>query len=969
MSLRRELAVLQRSRSMRDPSNSPPSWGSTFVLDRHLRRGHANDSMWENGRPSMGIEQQMGINGINGHDGGQEWSRVKRDIPNLRNLGTIQDNDVMLHRSILANSGQNDKKMKQKGRDEQDHHHHIRTLSEQLSEVSFHGQYPGPKRTKRRKRIKSTRKTRTARVSHDIASENETTMSSNSFGHSLEENVNRSPSSGCGIPWNWSRIHERGKTFLSCGLSDSKSKKSGPAADWMHDYSGELGLFADNLLKSDESVYETRRHQNLTQKYTPRTFRDLIGQNLAVQALSNAVAKQKVGFLYVFYGPRGTGKSSSARIFARALNCSSVDRTKPCSICDPCVAYDSGKSQNIREVGPVSNFDFESIMDDVSHLQVFIFDNCDTLSTNYWSAISKVIDRAPRKMVFILVCSSLDVLPNVTVSRCQKYFFPKLKDTDIMYALQRISYKEHLDIDKDALKLIASRSDGSLRDAKMTLEQLSLVGMKISVPLVQQLVGLISDEKLVDLLDLALSADTTNTVKTLREIMESGGEPLAFMSQLATVITDILAGSHDFIKEKPGRRFFRHQTLSKDDMETLCQALKTLSEAEKQLRVSNDRLTWLTAALLQLAPDQQYMLPPSSSADASFRHMSEKERPRKSDVERRRLSTKNLGTESLRSPNPNEIYYNTRIKDNNGSYGRRHSVSEVAAQRVNHRQLSDTLNEEIWLKVIDKIQINSIKEFMHQEGKLVSLSFDSVPTAQLMFSSQHTKSKAEMYRSYILQAFESIFDSQVLLQIVSPLPKESGDMTNTPIVLPYSKNASSLLNTTGGPQHDNSKEITRCNSKGKRSMKGRDGSIRVRRSSGSGSFEKNRDNNEIVEIASRIKEHISFTSNAEDINEQNQSQSIVGSKMSLADVLQQVEGSRGRRINGWSKRKADSIAVRLEQQNLELEPRSRNFLCLKESTVVTRRKFSRCKIRTKKHRQTLMKFVSCGECYNDNSSR
>jgi DNA polymerase III subunit gamma/tau len=230
----------------------------------------------------------------------------------------------------------------------------------------------------------------------------------------------------------------------------------------------------------------------------PRTFRDLVGQNLVAQALLNAVMRRKVGLLYVFYGPHGTGKTSCARIFARALNCQSLEHPKPCGFCNSCIAHDMGKNRNIREVGPVSNFDFESIMDlldsmivsqQPSQYRVFIFDDCDTLSPDCWSAISKVIDRAPRRVVFVLVSSSLDVLPHIIISRCQKFFFPKLKDADIIYTLQWIATKEDLEIDKDALKLIASRSDGSLRDAEMTLEQLSLLGQRISVPLVQELVS------------------------------------------------------------------------------------------------------------------------------------------------------------------------------------------------------------------------------------------------------------------------------------------------------------------------------------------------------------------------------------------------------------------------------------------------------------------------------------------------
>ena len=226
-----------------------------------------------------------------------------------------------------------------------------------------------------------------------------------------------------------------------------------------------------------------------------------MGHNLVAQTLLNAVKKRKVGLLYVFYAHHVTGKTSCAHIFARALNCQSLEHPKPCGSCNSCIAHDMGKSRNIREVGPVSNFDFESNMDLFdnmivsqlpSHHRAFIFDDSDTLSSDCWSAISKVIDRVPRRVVFVLVSSSLDVLPHIIISRCQKFFFPKLKDADIIYTLQWTVPKEDLEIDGEALKLIASRSDGLLRDAEMTLEQLSLLGLRISFPLVQELVSLSS---------------------------------------------------------------------------------------------------------------------------------------------------------------------------------------------------------------------------------------------------------------------------------------------------------------------------------------------------------------------------------------------------------------------------------------------------------------------------------------------
>ncbi|XP_022543754.2 protein STICHEL-like 4 [Brassica napus] len=679
--LMRDLVLLQRSRSLRDPSASP-----RMKEDNKEGKRRSTDKNVVS-KPGLRLCSSSPIVSFGGGGGTSKVtpSDEKLDGSSRKKSYRVEDvNEVLSVASVNSND--------------------IKTLSDQLLGDSDGLVSCTVRNGRNRRKLRGKRRAVTIRDNVQKYEEEE--------GH------------GCGLPFNWSRIHHRGKTILdiagkslSCGMSDSKGRKglndtpisSLPllvdSEGWQHDYSGELGIFADDLLNngkdSDFSENSSRRnsrlHQSFTQKYGPRTFSDLVGQSLVVQALSNAVAKRRVGLLYVFHGPNGTGKTSCARVFARALNCHSVEQSKPCGVCSSCVSYDNGKSKNIREMGPVKSFDFESlfIKKRQKHHLVFIFDDCDTMSTDCWNALSKVVDRAPRRVVFVLVCSSLDLLPHVVVSRCQKFFFPKLKDADIVGSLQGITLKEEIEIDEDALKLVASRSDGSLRDAEMTLEQLSLLGTRISLPLVQEMVGLISDEKLVDLLDLALSADTVNTVKNLRVIMETGVEPLALMSQLATVITDVLAGSYDFTKEECKRKFFRRQPLSKEDMEKLRQALKTLSESEKQLRVSNDKVTWLTAALLQLAPDQRYLVPPSPCNNAA--------------------------------PRP--------------------SV------------------EDIWLAVIENVRVNGLREFLYREGKIFSISIGSAPTVELMFNSPVTKLTAENFRDHILRAFEAVLGSPVTLAI------------------------------------------------------------------------------------------------------------------------------------------------------------------------------------------------------------
>ncbi|KAG1346540.1 protein STICHEL-like 3 [Cocos nucifera] len=928
-SLMRDLIVLQKSRSLRDPSTSPPSWLSPYIVGSYAKRP-AKEGAVHGGGSSLGVDGRratspwaagvatsrvaaVGSSSDHKLEGididaevkrGEEHGRKSRrsNIPHGSN-----DPPEDLPQKVEAK----DKRISRRGTRGQGAR--LKTLAEQLEEVAGltdnerrsashlcqHGRHTGEEKIReepeasscghsnrlnrgKKRRFKGGRRACGSTDSRSLGAHNNMSTDSKSLaqvsvnrkhymGEGSEEDAElefgRVPRHVCGIPWNWSSIHHRGKTFLdmagrslSCGLSDSRLRKAEGsvgqsqgntsnmpqiASDHLssstgsdsealpllveasgsqhgganppylaQDYSGKLGISSIHSLRDEDSdlASEARsgnqrksrgfphgRHRSLTQKYMPKTFKDLVGQNLVVQALSNAVSRKKVGLIYVFYGPHGTGKTSCARVFAKALNCQSVEHLKPCDFCHSCISHNLGESRNVVEVGPVSNFDFESIMDVLDNVMlspsssqytVFILDDCDTLPPNLWSVISKIVERAPRHVVYIFVSSNLDHLPHMIMSRCQKFFFPKLKESDVISTLQWISTSEGLEIDKDALKLIASRSNGSLRDAEMTLDQLSLLGQRISLPLVQELVGLVSDEKLVDLLDLALSADTVNTVKSLREIMETGVEPLALMSQLATIITDILA-------------------VPKEDMEKLRQALKTLSEAEKQLRVSNDKLTWLTAALLQLAPDQQYMLP--SSADASLKNSplvlnnySDRYRPRNFCNEQdemhicdRNLSRGNaIGSHSSIGgidgvPGIGKMIDNHLSGMGHGEHTPccllRSSGAIKAGKGYNYSKTNKD-DEKIWRAVLESVQSSTLRQFLSQEGRLNSVSLGAVPIVQLSFSSEINKSKAEKFRGRILQAFESVLSSVVKLEIRCESRKDVTSDVQNPHVVPAPEN-------------------------------------------------------------------------------------------------------------------------------------------------------------------------------------
>ncbi|KAK3138194.1 hypothetical protein QOZ80_5AG0365710 [Eleusine coracana subsp. coracana] len=971
----------------------------------------------------------------------------------------------------------------------------LKTLLDQLAENPQQQHKPPARRPRRRfKRLAPRRAAAPAadRAAVSVHSSSQEAVCGNKYHfagggadetlHQRQE-VSQEPRNVCGIPWNWSRIHNRGKSILdmagrslSCGLSDPNNKSasgaprseaatsagscgghatSGPRArphfpvtarltsstssdsDSLpllvegtrngarrvsSSFSGELGIFSKSSELDSDFASEARsgqrshrsRHRSLTQKYAPRTFKDVVGQGLVVQALSNAILKRKIGLVYVFYGPHGTGKTSCARVFAKALNCHSAEHPRPCDTCASCIAHNLGKSRSLLEIGPVGNIDLDSIVDILDNVmlspapaqhRVFIIDDCNTLPPDTWSVISKVVERAPRRVVFILISPTLD-LPHIIVSRCQKFFFPKLKDSDIVNTLQWISTSEGLDVDRDALKLIASRSDGSMRDAEMTLDQLSLLGQRISMSLVQELVGLVSDDKLVDLLDLALSADTVNTVKTLRDITETGVEPMALMSQLATIITDILAGTYPFTRGVR-RKFFKRPTLSKDDMEKLRQALKTLSEAEKQLRVSNDKMTWLTAALLQLAPDKQYILPSSStsvSLNQGFLTRAEGDVARNSAADRCDMyagphclrRTSDLGNQNYRNVNigvgcSNDMVNNYHRGRMPGEHIPDSHLLSMSATKVNEgSKYNKTDNELIWQAVLETVQSDSLRKLLAKEGHLISVSLGTAPTVQLIFSAHVNKSKAENYRGQILRAFESVLSSAIILEIRY---ESKDDLTagHAPVISSYPEDGSSNVVlrrsftkhssvSSGGDnlstrlQKDSLAQGTVSNqtrwmqsdphilTEGEIIEVGSQMDWRAETNNGSVTANKRRPESLCGECFSSQDHEVHRGTYLN--NEHYRQKNIARGRVSVAHVINQAEASS--QHDGWSRHKAVSIAEKLEQDNLRLEPRSR-LLCWKASNTSTC-KLSALKIKARRSR-ALSRLALCGRCISARSPR
>lgn len=300
---------------------------------------------------------------------------------------------------------------------------------------------------------------------------------------SEEPDVMDSNQNGCGLGSCWSRTPK----YRDMGCLSDGEEQSHPLL---------VGEVHKPTFKERNPYPGSPR--GLSQKFRPRSFDEFVGQPVVVQSLGNAVCKGKVCPMYLFYGPQGTGKTSMARIFAASLNCLSLGEKMPCGICRECVSFFSGRSRDIKELDPVhinckdkvkALLKSASLIPCSSRYRVFIIDECQTLLIETWAAILKSLTELSRQVVFIMITSDLEKLPQISLSRCQKYHFPKIKDADIVWRLQKICLEEAYDFDDDALTFIAAKSNGSLREAETMLDQLSLLGKRITVSLAHELVS------------------------------------------------------------------------------------------------------------------------------------------------------------------------------------------------------------------------------------------------------------------------------------------------------------------------------------------------------------------------------------------------------------------------------------------------------------------------------------------------
>ena len=284
----------------------------------------------------------------------------------------------------------------------------------------------------------------------------------------------------------------------------------------------------------------------LYRKYRPDSFEGLIGQNHVVEILKNSIKEQKIAHAYLFSGPRGTGKTSTARILAKSINCLDNKDGMACGQCANCLSFNG--NPDIIEIDAASNNGVDEIRELINNIKimptslkykVYIIDEVHMLSQSAFNALLLTLEEPPEHVVFILATTNIESVPITILSRCQRFDFKRISDADLLKQLKYVCDSEKIEYDEEGLQEIANLADGGLRDALSILDQLSKNEEKITADLVVREIGSISNQKILDLIETIANNDIENFEKIMQNFQENSLNYKVVIKKIIYALSDI----------------------------------------------------------------------------------------------------------------------------------------------------------------------------------------------------------------------------------------------------------------------------------------------------------------------------------------------------------------------------------------------------------------------------------------------
>ena len=298
-------------------------------------------------------------------------------------------------------------------------------------------------------------------------------------------------------------------------------------------------------------------YQALYRKWRPRTFADVVGQGHITDTLRRQVAEGRTSHAYLFTGTRGTGKTTCAKILAKAVNCLNPDNGNPCNVCEACRAIDSGSCMDVLEIDAASNNGVDNVRDlrdDAVYtpsqvkMRVYIIDEVHMLSISAFNALLKIIEEPPEHLLFILATTELHKVPATILSRCQRFSFRRISQEDIAARLQYVAYQENIDLDDSAARVLARLADGGMRDGLSLLDQCASASTgEITSESVYACLGIAGEQKCGELMGYIAAHETKKALELFNRLYIEGKDLSAMLDEMACLTRDLLV-----IKTAPG---------------------------------------------------------------------------------------------------------------------------------------------------------------------------------------------------------------------------------------------------------------------------------------------------------------------------------------------------------------------------------------------------------------------------------
>ncbi|MFQ6032858.1 MAG: DNA polymerase III subunit gamma/tau [Candidatus Zixiibacteriota bacterium] len=510
----------------------------------------------------------------------------------------------------------------------------------------------------------------------------------------------------------------------------------------------------------------------MARKYRPQSFEEVVGQSHVTVTLINAIKAKRISHAYLFAGPKGTGKTTVARILAKALNCKDGPTDKPCGECDSCNEITIGRSLDVVEIDGASNNsvdDVRALRENIRYVpnkgkyKIYIIDEVHMLSDSAFNALLKTLEEPPTHAIFIFATTEPHKVPQTVLSRCQRFDFRRIPTPDLVKTIQTVAQKEKLEIDQDASYILARRADGSLRDILSLLDQVIAFGGedqssalqgKVTKELVAQTLGLVDQERLFEITDAISQKDAAKGLSILNQLIDSGIDIPEFVNSLLQHLRDLLVTKvgqdSKILFDLSDTYIDRYKEKAKDFSEIdILRMIKIVADLNLTLKRATDPRIFLELALMKLMKMESAV-----NLEDVLNKLDQLQACRGEEL--------NSGSSSL---HPESVNYSAMLKEKR-NYVSDSSESGGDTALTEKGKISLSILKGRWKEVLEKIKKTKLSLWsLMREGELMSLEDDTI-TIQFQNGRNFHKKQAEKEEnsSFIQKALEEIYGQSFQLR-------------------------------------------------------------------------------------------------------------------------------------------------------------------------------------------------------------